>query len=172
MTRNIEIDLSTGFHFFASIKINRQKQKGRKILFGWHWENTSQELLIGLDKKDNLNAWFTNKLGETFELNYIPKRSLEGSLRLSCEVGICDQKQELRVKLSIKSDTAGDTVETIVHTGNIINGLVKQSIGNREGKENAAFELGQILIYSRILTPNERLKIINNIWLLTHLHQQ
>ncbi len=150
------LDLSKGLSLFTAIKINQQKHDGRKIIFSWHWKNTNQELLIGLNKEDNLQVWFKNNNGKVFESNSVESNS--DFCVLSCEVFA--KGSSLSVKIGFKNIQK----ESLFDVGDVFAGEVSQVVGaNKDGQENAAFSLGELLVFNQLMSGQDKESIENYI---------
>lgn len=157
----IELDLSKGFSFHAVIRVLEQKHKGQKVIYQVAHLFTSIKLTIGLNNEDELYIWLTDRNKRNLTSNPLPKAEFfDRFVLLSCEVIPIMKYRYLLVQrvnneYEVKKPVVGDLN---------FNAGASYSIGaNTQGSENAAFELGELLIYQSIQTDDEKAQLYNYV---------
>lgn len=155
-TTKLNLDLTKGFSWLAVLNITNQKHEGKKIIYEICQKNTPISLSIGLDEEDNLKIWLVDINKKNFSTRPIPKDTfLNRFILLSCK--IVPKGSNFILKLSIKNGPQSQ----ITISGNLgQNSEANFAIGaNLNGKDNAAFDLAELIVYERNITEVEQLQL-------------
>lgn len=156
-----KLNLSTGWSFFAVIKVTQQKHAGRKVIFQMRRTDSPLELTVGLDEKDQLRMWLTDAQAKKHKSKPLLKDTFfEKSVLLNAEIR---PLQKGDVALSLQT-LPGRKIETTVTATLGGHGPATYSLGATvEGDDNAAFTLAQMMIYSKPLEQTDFEKLRNYV---------
>ena len=161
-SKPVRLNFSNGFTLFASIKIQPQKHKGRKVIFQIAQTTTPLKITLGLDDKNDLLVWLEDIHGHSFTSKPVDKKHFfRKSVFMHFAVIPGKQNGELP-KLELGINDYVEQTEIDANFGS--EEVVRYSIGgNLDGKENAAFDMAVLSLYNIVLSPFQIREISNHL---------